>query len=139
MLFRSHARAEPGRFATADAHIHSHKRVIIERGANYLVARCQVVGANTGAWALGLTAHRGPEGMRTMQGLLALAREHPADELERACGRAVHLGLWRLRDVRRLLQHGEQVVQVDFLQVHPLIRDLSHYQLPHAPTPNSAP
>lgn len=134
-----HARAEPGRFATADAHIHAHKRVIIERGADYLVERCRVVGANTGAWASGLTAHRGPEGMRTMQGLLALAREHPADELERACGRAVHLGLWRLRDVRRLLQDGEQVVQVDFLQVHPLIRDLSHYQLPHEPTPNSAP
>jgi len=134
-----HARAEPGRFATADAHIHSHKRVIIERGADYLVERCLVVGTNTGAWAAGLTAHRGPEGMRTMQGLLALAREHPADELERACGRAVHLGLWRLRDVRRLLQDGEQVVQVDFLQVHPLIRDLSHYQLPHEPTPNSAP
>jgi hypothetical protein len=49
--------------------------------------------------------------------------------LERACGRAVHLGLWRLRDVRRLAQDGEQVVQVDFLQAHPLIRDLSHYQL----------
>jgi hypothetical protein len=28
-----HVRAERGRFATADAHIHSHKRVIIERGA----------------------------------------------------------------------------------------------------------
>jgi transposase len=127
-----HVRAEPGRFATADAHIHAHKRVIIERGAAYLVERCQVVGANTGAWATGLTAQRGPEAMRTMQGLLALAREHPADELERACGRAVHLGLWRLRDVRRLLQDGEQVVQVDFLQV-------SHYQLPYEPTPNSAP
>jgi hypothetical protein len=27
------------------------------------------------------------------------------------------------------VQHGEQVVQVDFLQAHPLIRDLRHYQL----------
>jgi hypothetical protein len=134
-----HVRAEPGRFATDDAHIHAHKRVIIERGADYMVERCRVVGAHSGAWAEGLMAQRGPEAMRTLQGLLALAREHPVSELERACGRAVHLGLWRLRDVRRLLQQGEQVVQVDFLQVHPLIRDLSHYQLSDEPTPNSAP
>ena len=134
-----HVRAEPGRFATDDAHIHAHKRVIIERGADYMVKRCRVVGANSGAWAEGLMAQRGPEAMRTLQGLLALAREHHVSELERACGQAVHLGLWRLRDVRRLLQQGEQVVQVDFLQVHPLISDLSHYQLPYEPTPNSAP
>jgi len=134
-----HVRAEPGRFATDDAHIHAHKRVIIERGADYLLERCQLLGANSGAWAEGLMAQRGPEAMRTMQGLLALAREHPVSELERACGQAVHLGLWRLRAVRRLLEQGERVVQVDFLQVHPLIRDLSHYQLPYEPTPNSAP
>ena len=124
-----HARAEPGRFATADAHIHSHKRVIIERGANYLLERCRLLGAHCGAWAEGLLAQRGPIALRVLQGLLALAREHPIGELERACGRAVHVGLWRLRDVRRLAQEGEQVVQVDFLQAHPLIRDLRHYQL----------
>ena len=124
-----HVRAERGRFATADAHLHSHKRVIIERGADYLRERCGLLGAHCGAWAEGLLAQRGPLGLRVLQGLLALAREHPIAELERACGRAVHLGLWRLRDVRRLAQDGEQVVQVDFLQSHPLIRDLSHYQL----------
>ena len=134
-----HVRAEPGRFATDDAHIHAHKRVIIERGADYMLERCRLLGAHSGAWAEGLLAQRGPEAMRTLQGLLALAREHPVLELERACGRAVHLGLWRLRAVRQLLLQGEQVVQIDFLQVHPLIRDLSHYQLPYEPTPNSAP
>ena len=124
-----HARAEPGRFATADAHLHSHKRVIIERGADYLCKRCGLLGAQCGAWAEGLMTQRGPLALRVLQGLLALAREHPIADLERACGRAVHLGLWRLRDVRRLAQDGEQVLQVDFLQAHPLIRDLSHYQL----------
>ncbi len=124
-----HVRTEPGRFATDDAHIHSHKRVIIERGADYMLERCALLGAQCGAWAQGLMAQRGPEALRTMQGLLALAREHPIADLEHACARAVHLGLWRLREVRRLLQFGEQVVQVDFLQAHPLIRDLRHYQL----------
>ncbi len=124
-----HVRAERGRFATADAHIHSHKRVIIERGADYLRERCALLGVHCSAWAEGLLAQRGPLGLRVLQGLLALARAHPIAELERACGRAVHLGLWRLRDLRRLAQDGEKVVQVDFLQAHPLIRDLSHYQL----------
>jgi transposase len=124
-----HARAEPGRFATADAHLHSCKRAIIERGADYLLEHCRLLGAQCGAWAEGLMAQRGPIGMRVLQGLLALAREHPIAALEHACGRAVHLGLWRLRDVRRLVQQGEQVTQIDFLQTHPLIRDLSHYQL----------
>jgi hypothetical protein len=77
----------------------------------------------------GLDGAARAEALRTMQGLLALAREHPIADLEHACARAVHLGLWRLREVRRLLQFGEQVVQVDFLQAHPLIRDLRHYQL----------
>ena len=123
-----HARAEPGRFATADAHIHSCKRAIIERGADYLLECCRLLGAQCGAWAEGLMAHRGLIGLRVLQGLLALAREHPVAHLERACGRALHLGLWRLRDVRRLVQDGEPVVQIDFLQAHPLIRDLRHYQ-----------
>jgi transposase len=125
-----HVRAEPGRFATDPAHVHAHKRVIIERGADYLLERCRLLGEHCGAWAQGLLQQRGPEGMRVLQGLLALAREHPIAELEHACTRAVQLGLWRLREVRRLVTQGEKVVQVDFLQTHPLIRDLHHYQIP---------
>jgi transposase len=124
-----HVRAEPGRFATDDAHIHSHKRTIVERGAAYMLERCRLLGAQSGAWSEGLMTQRGPEALRALQGLLVLARDHPIADLERACGRAVHLGLWRLRDIRRLLQCAEQVVQIDFLQAHPLIRDLHHYQL----------
>ncbi len=123
-----HVRTEP-RFATDQAHIHARKRVIIERGADYLLERCRLLGPHAGAWADGLLRQRGPEGMRVLQGLLALAREHPVDQLEHACERAVHHGLWRLREVRRLLQNHAPVVQVDFLQAHPLIRDLNHYKL----------
>ena len=124
-----HVRAEPGRFSTDAAHLHARKRVIIERGADYLLERCRLLGSHAGAWAEGLVQQRGPEGMRVLQGLLALAREHPVDRLEHACERAVHHGLWRLRELRRLLQNAETVVQVDFLQAHPLIRDLDHYKL----------
>jgi transposase len=124
-----HARAEPGRFATAEAHLHSRKRSIIERGAAYLLERCRLLGPHCGGWAEALMVQRGPIGLRVLQGLLALAREHPVADLEHACERALHFGLWRLRDVRRLVHNAEQVVQVDFLQSHPLIRDLRDYQL----------
>ncbi len=124
-----HVRAEPGRFSTDAAHIHARKRVIIERGADYLLERCRLLGSHAGAWAEGLLKQRGPEGMRVLQGLLALAREHPVDRLEQACERAVHHGLWRLRELRRLLQNADAVRQIDFLQVHPLIRDLHHYKV----------
>jgi hypothetical protein len=34
-----------------------------------------------------------------------------------------------LRDLRRLMEQGDQVVQVDFLQEHELIRDLRAYRI----------
>jgi hypothetical protein len=63
-----HARAEPGRFVTADAHIHSRKRAIIERGADYLLERCRLLGSHCGAWPEGMMALRGPIELRVLQG-----------------------------------------------------------------------
>ena len=64
-----------------------------------------------------------------LQGLLQLARKHPAGQLESASQKACHHGSYRLRDLRRLIDQGETVVQVDFLQEHELIRDLSAYRI----------
>ena len=100
-----------------------------ERGADYLLQRCRLLGANTGAWAEAMLQNRGPYQLRVLQGLLQLARQHPCDRIERAAGIALHRGAFRLRDLRRLAEEGEAVVQVDILQVHPLIRDLQAYRL----------
>ena len=48
-LIATHVRAEPGRFVTNDAHLHSHKRHLIERGADHLRERCQLLGPNIAA------------------------------------------------------------------------------------------
>lgn len=125
----AHARVEPGRFATTDAHVHEHKRSGIERGAAYWLDRCRLIGPNTAAWADGFFAHRGVYGLRALQGLVSLAKQHPAAALEQATATAKRRGVWRLRDLRRLLSEGDTVVQVDFLDSHPLIRPLEAYSL----------
>jgi hypothetical protein len=124
-----HPRAEPGRFATTDAHIHAHKRSGVERGAQYWLDRCRLIGPHTAAWAEACFAQRGVYGLRALQGLVSLTRQHPAAALEPAAATAKRRGLWRLKDLRRLLTTSDNVVQVDFLEAHPLIRGMDAYSL----------
>lgn len=124
-----HARAEAGRFATTDAHVHAHKRSGVERGAQYWLERCRLIGPHTGAWAEAFLAQRGVYGLRALQGVVGLAKQHPVAALEAAADTAKRRGVWRLKDLRRLLTDGDNVVQVDFLDAHPLIRPLTAYSL----------
>jgi hypothetical protein len=124
-----HALAEPGKFTTDPAHLHSRKRHIIERGADYLLDRCRLIGPLTGTWAEAMHQTRRPQSLRVMQGLLHLAGKHPAVELEKAARVATQHGAWRLRDLKRLLELPGNVVQLDFLETHPLIRSLDAYRI----------
>lgn len=134
-----HALAEPGKFTTDPAHLHSRKRHIIERGADYLLDRCRLIGPLTGTWAEAMHQTRGPQSLRVMQGLLHLAGKHPAADLENAARVATHHGSWRLRDLKRLLELPSNVVQLDFLETHPLIRSLDAYRIPPILNPNQNP
>jgi transposase len=129
-----HPRVEAGRFATNDAHLHAHKRSGIERGAQYSLDRCRLIGPHTASWAEGFFAQRGIYGLRTLQGLVGLAKVHPAAVLEQSAATAQRRGVWRLRDLRRLLLTDDKVVQIDFLETHPLIRPMAAYKL-EAPSP----
>jgi len=131
-----HALAEPGKFTTDPAHLHSRKRHIIERGADYLLDRCRVIGPLTGSWVEAMHQTRGPQSLRVMQGLLQLAEKYPAAKLEKAAGLARHHGTWRLRDLKRLLELPGNVVQMDFLETHPLIRSLEAYRIEPTQNPN---
>jgi len=54
---------------------------------------------------------------------------------------ATHHGTWRLRDLKRLLELPGNVVQLDFLATHPLIRSLetNRIELPENFNPNQNP
>ena len=134
-----HVLAEPGKFTTDPGHIHSHKRSAIERGFEHLLDRCRLIGPACGSWAEGMHQVRGPLGMRVMLGLLQMADKHPVAELEKAAAIAIHHGSWRLRDLKRLLDQPANVVQLDFLQTHDLIRPLEAYRIEGVETLKSEP
>ncbi len=126
-LIAVHARHDPGRFSTLPAHIHTHKRRIIERGADWLLGRAASVGQATGGWARAMYAQRGPTGIRVLQGLLSMVEAHAPGKIERACARALEFGAWRLRDLRALLDAQPPQIQFHFVAEHPLIRPLADY------------
>jgi hypothetical protein len=70
-----------------------------------------------------------------MLGLLHLAEKHPVGALERAAQTATHHQAWRLRDLKRLIEQPANVLQLQFLETHPLIRPLEAYRLPLPPQP----
>lgn len=126
-LIAVHARHDSGGFRTDPAHIHTHKRRIIERGAEWLLGRASQVGQATGGWARAMYAQRGPAGIRVLQGLLSMIDDHPPARVERACARALEFGAWRLRDLRALLDTLPPQTQFSFVSEHPLIRPMAAY------------
>ncbi len=130
-----HAEAEPGKFTTDPGHLHSRKRHIIERGAEHLLDRCRLLGPHAGTWAEQMHVQRGPQALRVMLGLLQLAGEHPVARLEQAAQTATQHAAWRLRDLKRLIEQPANVIQLQFLETHPLIRPLDAYRIPLPTTP----
>ena len=127
-LIAVHCRKRPGCFSTLDAHVHSHKRAMVERGADYLLDRCRQLGGDAAGWSRAMYQNRGVEGMRVMQGFLSLAADHSPKQLNDACRQALQQGSWRLRELKELLARPSAQEIMPFIQEHPLIRPLSQYQ-----------
>ena len=123
-----HALAEPGKFTTDPTHLHSPYRPVVQQGLEHLLDRARLLGVHTGSWAETMAKQRGPIGIRVLHGLLALAQKHPVKALEQAAQTALHHGTWRLRDLRTLLEQVAPSPQLDFLETHPLIRNLDTYR-----------
>ena len=134
-----HSRSEPGRFNTDPHHVHDQKRCVIERGVDWLLDRARGLGKYSGTWAEEMIRQRGPQGLRVLHGLLSLAGDHPARDLEKACHKAIEHGSWRLREIKELLAGLPRPAQSAFLEEHPLIRPLEAYEdlIPVCFEPNS--
>ena len=123
-----HVRHEPGRFSTLGEHLVPEKISGIERGAAWLLSKVRGIGPQAHAWAEAMLVARGIEGLRVLQGLLALEKRYPLESLERACEIALTYGAYRLRTIRKLLTREALPQQpLPFLDEHPLIRPLDDY------------
>jgi transposase len=122
-----HVRREPGKFSTDGAHLSSEKISMVEEGAEKLLHRARVLGPHTGQWASKLLNERGVQGMRALVGLLAMTRKYPVRSIEEACRLAVTHGAYRLKAIRRLMETRSEQERLEFLEEHPLIRDMSVY------------
>lgn len=124
-----HARCEPGRFRTDDAHVPAEKVTAVERGTAALLRQIAAVGPHTKAWSESIIASRGVEGVRVLVGLKALAGQHPSAALEQACKTALSYGALRLKSIRNLLKRpmNQQQQSFAFIEEHPIIRPLSDY------------
>jgi len=123
-----HPRAEDGHFRTHQGHIHQHRLSALERGEDWIMKQLRLVGPHAEAWAEAVIAERGIQGLRSLQGLLALTRDHRRAVIEEACRQAATVGLVRLRDLKRLLDHPPTDPPVlEFLEDHPLIRPTCSY------------
>jgi hypothetical protein len=123
-----HVKQEAGRFSTQREHLAAEKISGVERGAVWLLTQVRQLGPQASRWAEAVIEHRGIEGVRVVQGLLALAKRHRGADLEKACDIAVSYQSYRLRTIRTLLkQQGAKQEELPFLQEHPLIRSLADY------------
>lgn len=122
-----HPKLEPGRFSTLDVHISSKKFSKVERGAEWNIARCSMMGPNAGKWAAAVIGSRGVQGIRTLIGLQSMRKKYDSSEIDRACGLALSHGAYRLKHVRALMGKDVKQETFEFMEDHPIIRDLSEY------------
>jgi hypothetical protein len=123
-----HVRHDKGRFSTQGEHLHPHKINGLERGADYLLSRVELIGSHTSQWAQAMLHARGIAGTRVLQGLLSLTKKHHSQELEKACEIALSHGAYRLRTIRKLLARtSAKQMPLQFLEEHPIIRPLDDY------------
>ncbi len=123
-----HVKHERGVSARCDSHIAAEKISGVERGAVWLLSQVRRLGPQSSRWAEAVIQQRGVEGVRVLQGLLAMAKRHRGEALEKACDIAVSYQSYRLRTIRTLLKReAAKQQELPFLEEHPLIRSLADY------------
>jgi transposase len=123
-----HAQHEAGQFSTRSEHIHSRKISSVERGAEWLLGRASLIGANAERWATAMLQARGIEGVRVLLGLVSLGNRYRCEQIDEACAIAVTHEAFRLRTIRELIKRaGAKQEAFEYLAEHEIIRDLAGY------------
>ena len=90
-----------------------------------LLARASCAGSHIGSFCQQIHRHRGEAGIRSIQGVLAMAKRFGVSATEDACAIALELRIYEYRFVRRYLERRPQPT---LKQIDPLIRELIQYR-----------
>jgi transposase len=123
-----HVQVEAGKFQTQDSHIHSQKRTKMENGTVWLLKRISLIGTHADQWAQTMLQTRGIPGIRVLVGLLNMASDYTYSSIDDACEIALSHHAFRLKTIRTIIkQGGNKQQQMEFIDEHPIIRDMSNY------------
>jgi transposase len=115
---REHELAQPGRRRTVSADLPKQTPPSVDR----IVAKISRMGTACGAFARAVVAERGVVALRSLFGVLDLARRHDVAEIERACAFAVESGTCKLHLLRAYLAHRQPLPPLtDQHRIIPLI------------------
>jgi transposase len=123
-----HTRTAPGTFTTQKDHRPDHKPARQEAYEELLLARAEHTGPQTLAWARTAIRERGVRAYRLLQGMAALTKTYPREQIDWACGIALEQQVFRYQPLLRLVEEGASLSPApQLLQQHPLLRNLSDY------------
>jgi hypothetical protein len=96
-----------------------------------LLAKAQLIGPHTAAFAQKLFAQRGRPGHRALYGLTSLARTYPRTAIDDACGRMLAAECFSYSAVKQTLERTHTACSVEdaaLIQTGPGIRSIDEYQ-----------
>ena len=132
-------------FTTDPSHLHSPYRRVVQQSLDHLLDRARLIGPQTGSWAEAVIAkQRGPIGTPRLAWAVGTGAK-TSGQSAGSCGagnRPASRHLAASRDLRALpLAQTAQSPQLDFLETHPLIRNLDAYRdcVPDCFTPATSP
>ena len=126
-LLATHVRVERGKRSTNPVHIPQEKISGIERGESWQLRKAGKIGPHAQSWAEAMLRIRGLEGIRVLQGLITLPRKYDLKQIDQGCQRALASESFRLRDLKNFMNQPLLQQTFEFLDEHPLIRNLDSY------------
>lgn len=127
-VLAKHTLTQPGRFTTQPEHLPKAKQ--LTHLHTNLLQRAAHLGENTQELAQKILASDPYRSIRSVQGILSLARSFAAKDIEQAAKLCLEKGLYRYRAVKNLLDHQRALQPtrtVSLIQNHECIRSASDY------------
>jgi transposase len=123
-----HGKGKIGQYHTDQSHLPPAKR--IDGLHKYIMDRADGIGPNTAAVVCEILRQRPYHAIRSAQGIIALSRKHPKEQIESAAAICVERGAYTYRCVKNLVDRKEtpECAPPELTQKHPLIRESSAYQ-----------